>query len=218
MNMLWWAHLFHCHSSLRLWAVSGEVLMEMVGHTAIVYSVDSHASGLIVSGSEDRYAKIWKGDPLCLMLFVLEIVCQWTCTYRLIDVCTLFFHALVWWAKELILVVYTWHVRSTMKIFIKENCFLVSLVGCDFFTINLCSCKIESYGNICRYCDLLISFKHGENQPDIEDSSSIFWCHVSIFIVWSCYTCKIFKVVAWLISSAQRSQFSIRTNYFGFCA
>ncbi|MCI23188.1 phospholipase A-2-activating protein, partial [Trifolium medium] len=46
--------------SLRLWAASGEVLMEMVGHTAIVYSVDSHASGLIVSGSEDRFAKIWK--------------------------------------------------------------------------------------------------------------------------------------------------------------
>ncbi|KAF7840914.1 phospholipase A-2-activating protein [Senna tora] len=51
--------------SLRLWAVSGEVLMEMVGHTAIVYSVDSHASGLIVSGSEDRYAKIWK-DGVCV--------------------------------------------------------------------------------------------------------------------------------------------------------
>lgn len=36
--------------------------MEMVGHTAIVYSVDYHTSGLIVSGSEDRFAKIWKGD------------------------------------------------------------------------------------------------------------------------------------------------------------
>ncbi|KAJ7967358.1 phospholipase A-2-activating protein [Quillaja saponaria] len=46
--------------SLRLWAISGEVLMEMVGHTAIVYSVDSHESGLIVTGSEDRFAKIWK--------------------------------------------------------------------------------------------------------------------------------------------------------------
>ncbi|CAK8576465.1 unnamed protein product [Lathyrus sativus] len=39
--------------------------MEMVGHTAIVYSVDSHASGLIVSGSEDRFAKIWK-DGVCV--------------------------------------------------------------------------------------------------------------------------------------------------------
>lgn len=48
--------------SIRLWAVSGECLMEMVDHTSIVYSVDSHASGLIVSGSEDRFAKIWKGS------------------------------------------------------------------------------------------------------------------------------------------------------------
>ncbi|KAJ7978395.1 Phospholipase A-2-activating protein [Quillaja saponaria] len=51
--------------SIRLWAVTGQVLMEMVGHTAIVYSVDSHASGLIVSGSEDRFAKIWK-DGVCV--------------------------------------------------------------------------------------------------------------------------------------------------------
>ncbi|KAK7264325.1 hypothetical protein RJT34_31932 [Clitoria ternatea] len=51
--------------SLRLWAVSGQMLMEMVGHTAIVYSVDSHSSGLIVSGSEDRFAKIWK-DGVCV--------------------------------------------------------------------------------------------------------------------------------------------------------
>lgn len=36
----------------------------MVGHTSIVYSVDAHASGLIVSGSEDRFAKIWKGNTV----------------------------------------------------------------------------------------------------------------------------------------------------------
>nr|XP_028964979.1 phospholipase A-2-activating protein [Malus domestica] len=51
--------------SIRLWALSGEVLMEMVGHTSIVYSVDSHVSGLIVSSSEDCFAKIWK-DGVCM--------------------------------------------------------------------------------------------------------------------------------------------------------
>ncbi|KAK6916532.1 WD40 repeat [Dillenia turbinata] len=51
--------------SIRLWAVSGEALMEMVGHSSIVYSVDSHISGLIVSGSEDCSAKIWK-DGVCI--------------------------------------------------------------------------------------------------------------------------------------------------------
>ncbi|XP_048424799.1 phospholipase A-2-activating protein [Pyrus x bretschneideri] len=51
--------------SIRLWALTGEVLMEMVGHTSIVYSVDSHVSGLIVSSSEDCFAKIWK-DGVCM--------------------------------------------------------------------------------------------------------------------------------------------------------
>ncbi|KAJ9135556.1 hypothetical protein P3X46_032726 [Hevea brasiliensis] len=51
--------------SIRLWALTGQVLMEMVGHTSIVYSVDSHVSGLIVSGSEDCSAKIWK-DGVCV--------------------------------------------------------------------------------------------------------------------------------------------------------
>uniref|UniRef100_A0A2P2MGW9 Phospholipase A-2-activating protein n=1 Tax=Rhizophora mucronata TaxID=61149 RepID=A0A2P2MGW9_RHIMU len=51
--------------SIRLWALTGEVLIEMVGHTSIVYSVDSHVSGLIVSGSEDCSAKIWK-DGVCI--------------------------------------------------------------------------------------------------------------------------------------------------------
>ncbi|XP_062092853.1 uncharacterized protein LOC133798532 [Humulus lupulus] len=51
--------------SIRLWALTGEVLLEMVGHTSIVYSVDSHVSGLILSGSDDRFAKIWK-DGVCV--------------------------------------------------------------------------------------------------------------------------------------------------------
>lgn len=52
-------------SSIRLWALTGEVLLEMVGHTSIVYSVDAHKSGLVVSASEDGSAKIWKGDISC---------------------------------------------------------------------------------------------------------------------------------------------------------
>ncbi|KAK3023019.1 hypothetical protein RJ639_045013 [Escallonia herrerae] len=52
-------------SSIRLWALTGQTLMEMVGHTSIVYSVDAHTSGFIVSGSEDRFAKIWK-DGVCV--------------------------------------------------------------------------------------------------------------------------------------------------------
>uniref|UniRef100_A0A7N0TDD5 PFU domain-containing protein n=1 Tax=Kalanchoe fedtschenkoi TaxID=63787 RepID=A0A7N0TDD5_KALFE len=51
--------------SIRLWAISGESLMEMVGHTSIVYSVHSHSSGLVVSASEDCSTKIWK-DGICV--------------------------------------------------------------------------------------------------------------------------------------------------------
>ena len=88
---------FCCYSSLRLWAVSGQVLMEMVGHTAIVYSVDSHASGLIVSGSEDHYAKIWKGDYMFLAFwyrdnvsleYFLHILLKWWCSILDVWVCS----------------------------------------------------------------------------------------------------------------------------------
>ncbi|OVA10830.1 WD40 repeat [Macleaya cordata] len=51
--------------SIRLWELTGQVLMEMVGHTSIIYSVHAHDSGLIVSGSEDCFAKIWK-DGVCV--------------------------------------------------------------------------------------------------------------------------------------------------------
>ncbi|CAA6657705.1 unnamed protein product [Spirodela intermedia] len=46
--------------SIRLWALTGEVLMELVGHASLVYSVDAHKSGLIASGGEDRFLKIWR--------------------------------------------------------------------------------------------------------------------------------------------------------------
>ena len=47
-----------------MWSMSGDVLLEMVGHTAIVYAVAVHKSGIIASGSEDCLAKLWKGSNL----------------------------------------------------------------------------------------------------------------------------------------------------------
>ncbi|PKU69435.1 phospholipase A-2-activating protein [Dendrobium catenatum] len=52
-------------SSVRLWALTGEVLMEMMGHSSLVYCVDAHPSGLVASGSEDCSLKIWK-DGACV--------------------------------------------------------------------------------------------------------------------------------------------------------
>ncbi|XBH91800.1 hypothetical protein VPH35_083085 [Triticum aestivum] len=51
--------------TIKLWALTGQPLLEMIGHTSLVYSVDAHSSGLIASGSRDRSVKIWK-DGICV--------------------------------------------------------------------------------------------------------------------------------------------------------
>lgn len=48
-------------SSIKLWTLTGQILMEMMGHTSLVYSVAAHSSGLVASGSEDCFLKIWRG-------------------------------------------------------------------------------------------------------------------------------------------------------------
>lgn len=52
-------------SSVRLWSLTGEVLIEMIGHSSLVYCVDAHSSGLVASGSEDCSLKIWR-DGVCV--------------------------------------------------------------------------------------------------------------------------------------------------------
>eukprot|EP00250_Pteridium_aquilinum_P008027 c17609_g2_i1 orf=92-2383(+) len=51
--------------SVKLWSVNGDVLLEMIGHTAIVYCVAASVSGDVASGSEDCFAKIWKNGMCC---------------------------------------------------------------------------------------------------------------------------------------------------------
>ncbi|XP_078430526.1 transducin family protein / WD-40 repeat family protein [Wolffia australiana] len=51
--------------SIRLWTLTGDVLMELIGHSSLVYAVDAHRSGLIASGSEDFFLKIWR-DGVCI--------------------------------------------------------------------------------------------------------------------------------------------------------
>ena len=54
--------------------MSGQQLFEYVGHTAIVYSVAAHSSGDIASGSEDGFAKIWRGIFIFIRYFVFNHV------------------------------------------------------------------------------------------------------------------------------------------------
>ncbi|KAJ8506706.1 hypothetical protein OPV22_007592 [Ensete ventricosum] len=51
--------------TIKLWALTGQILMEMIGHTSLVYSVDAHSSGIVASGSEDCFLKIWR-DGTCI--------------------------------------------------------------------------------------------------------------------------------------------------------
>ncbi|GJN24404.1 hypothetical protein PR202_gb12142 [Eleusine coracana subsp. coracana] len=52
-------------STIKLWELTGQPLLDLIGHTSLVYSVDAHSSGQIASGSEDRSLKIWK-DGTCV--------------------------------------------------------------------------------------------------------------------------------------------------------
>src|SRR5688500_7888010 len=49
--------------TINLWSDNGDCLQELHGHTAFIYSVRYvNNTGEIVSGSEDRTLKIWKGN------------------------------------------------------------------------------------------------------------------------------------------------------------
>ncbi|GJP80940.1 hypothetical protein CLOP_g11135 [Closterium sp. NIES-67] len=66
--------------SVKLWDLSLQPLLEMVGHTALVYSVAATAGGeLIASGSEDATARVWR-DGECMQ--VLEHPsCVWAVAF-----------------------------------------------------------------------------------------------------------------------------------------
>eukprot|EP00271_Cylindrocystis_brebissonii_P020257 TRINITY_DN6639_c0_g1_i1.p1 TRINITY_DN6639_c0_g1~~TRINITY_DN6639_c0_g1_i1.p1 ORF type:complete len:503 (-),score=61.38 TRINITY_DN6639_c0_g1_i1:147-1577(-) len=65
--------------SVRLWALTGEPLLEMVGHTALVYCVAVANSGEVASGSEDGSAKVWEGGS-CLQTLP-HPGCVWDVTF-----------------------------------------------------------------------------------------------------------------------------------------
>lgn len=47
-------------TSVRVWALSGETLAELYGHTALVYTVAATASGLIVSGGSTEKFTVYR--------------------------------------------------------------------------------------------------------------------------------------------------------------
>jgi WD40 repeat protein len=71
---LFFISILVCCSTIKLWELTGQLLLDMIGHTSLVYSVDAHSSGQIASGSEDRSLKIWKGDIFFLPSAVLFLL------------------------------------------------------------------------------------------------------------------------------------------------
>lgn len=72
VSMSWLKHkrcmLIDEHSSLRLWSLSGDTLMELHGHTSYVYSVSVLSTGELVSSGEDGCVRVWKGKATVLLL------------------------------------------------------------------------------------------------------------------------------------------------------
>lgn len=52
--------------TLKLWDFQGNIVSDLIGHTAIVYSVATSSSGLVASASEDNTARVWTPDGACL--------------------------------------------------------------------------------------------------------------------------------------------------------
>lgn len=52
--------------TLKVWDFEGSLRAELIGHTAIVYSVAALGSSLVASASEDSSARIWTPDGECL--------------------------------------------------------------------------------------------------------------------------------------------------------
>lgn len=47
--------------SLKVWNINGSCLYDLLGHTSFVYSVNVLPGEIIISSSEDRSVKVWKG-------------------------------------------------------------------------------------------------------------------------------------------------------------
>ncbi|KAH8588435.1 WD40-repeat-containing domain protein [Bisporella sp. PMI_857] len=62
---------------IRLWTLSGKVLAELHGHDNFIYSLASAPSGELISSSEDRTARIWKGTE-CVQTITHPAISVWS--------------------------------------------------------------------------------------------------------------------------------------------
>lgn len=62
---------------IRLWTIQGEMLAELHGHENYIYSLVCTPSGELVSSSEDRTARVWKGLD-CVQTITHPAISVWS--------------------------------------------------------------------------------------------------------------------------------------------
>lgn len=62
---------------IRLWTLKGDLVAELFGHEAFIYSLAVLPSGEIVSSGEDRSVRIWRGAE-CVQVITLPAISVWS--------------------------------------------------------------------------------------------------------------------------------------------
>ncbi|KZP01155.1 phospholipase A-2-activating protein [Calocera viscosa TUFC12733] len=64
-------------AEIRVWSLDGECLQTLSGHTSFVYALAVTPSGLLISSSEDRSARVWR-DGECIQTIVHPAISVWS--------------------------------------------------------------------------------------------------------------------------------------------
>lgn len=64
-------------AAIRLWTLKGDLVAELWGHDAFIYSLAALPSGEIVSSGEDRSVRVWQGTE-CVQVITLPAISVWS--------------------------------------------------------------------------------------------------------------------------------------------
>lgn len=63
--------------AIRLWTIKGDLVAELWGHEAFIYSLAALPTGEIVSSGEDRSVRVWQGTE-CIQVITLPAISVWS--------------------------------------------------------------------------------------------------------------------------------------------
>ena len=63
--------------TLRIWALSGECLKVIHGHSSFIYTLSILSTGEIISAGEDRTVKVWNTQGECLQTIAIPCNSIW---------------------------------------------------------------------------------------------------------------------------------------------